>query len=199
MEKSKTAEAYYATEHHYQDAIVHLRKLAQNTEAVETCKWGMPVHTINKKNVFGICRFKEFFGIWFYQGVFLKDPKKVLRNAQEGKTRAMRHWNFTSIDEIDDKGVMAYLREAIKNQKLGKEVKPTKKGTAFIMPSRLKEALENNPQLNASFNTFSPYKQKEFAEYIEEAKQEKTKLNRLKKILPMIKEGIGLNDAYRKN
>jgi len=66
MEKNKTADAYYAVEHHYQEAIVHLRTLAKTTEAVETCKWGMPVYTINNKNVFGICRFKAFFGIWFY-------------------------------------------------------------------------------------------------------------------------------------
>ena len=199
MEKNKTADAYYATGHHYQEAIVHLRNLAKTTEAIETCKWGMPVYTINNKNVFGICRFKAFFGVWFYQGVFLKDPKGVLRNAQEGKTKAMRHWNFTSIEEIDDEGVLAYINEAIENQKLGKEIRPEKKGAAYAMPSQLKEALEKNSKLHTSFKAFSPYKQKEFAEYINEAKQEKTKRNRLEKILRMIEKGVGLNDAYRKS
>ena len=197
MEKNKTADAYYATEHQYKEAIAHLRTLAKTTEAIETCKWGMPVYTINNKNVFGICRFKAFFGIWFYQGVFLKDPKGVLRNAQEGKTKAMRHWNFRSLEEIDDKGVLAYIHEAIENQKLGKEVKPEKKNASFFMPSQLKEALRKDAGLQKAFKGFSPYKQKEFAEYINEAKQEKTKFNRLQKILPMIEKGIGLNDAYR--
>lgn len=198
MEKNKTADAYYATEHHFKEAITHLRKLAKSTEALETCKWGMPVYTIDNKNVFGICRFKAFFGIWFYQGVFLKDPKNVLSNAQEGKTKAMRHWNFTSQEEIDDKSVFAYMGEAIENQKKGKEIKPEKKNATFSMPLELRKVFEKDAKLHEAFKGFSRYKQKEFAEYINEAKQEKTKLRRLEKILPLIKDGRGLNDAYRK-
>ncbi|WP_236458895.1 MULTISPECIES: YdeI/OmpD-associated family protein [Flavobacterium] len=34
-------------------------------------------------------------------------------------------------------------------------------------------------------------------EYIETAKQEKTKLSRLEKIKPMIMKNIGLNDKYK--
>ncbi|WP_325262934.1 YdeI/OmpD-associated family protein, partial [Flavobacterium sp.] len=44
---------------------------------------------------------------------------------------------------------------------------------------------------------FSPYKQKEFIEYIESAKREETKLTRIEKIKPMILDNIGLNDKYR--
>lgn len=197
MEKNKTAEAYYQIPHHFQEGILHLRTLAKKTEAVEMCKWGMPVYTIKNKNVFGICRFKDFFGIWFYNGVFLKDPKGVLRNAQEGKTKAMRHWNFNDLAQVDDEGVLAYMKEAIENQKAGKEMKPEKKSTAFEIPQLLSEALKKEGDLQNAFDAFSPYKQKEFAEYIHTAKQEKTKLRRLEKILPMIKAGKGLNDSYR--
>ncbi|WP_245625567.1 YdeI/OmpD-associated family protein [Flagellimonas eckloniae] len=42
-----------------------------------------------------------------------------------------------------------------------------------------------------------PTSKKEYCEYINEAKQEKTKIKRLEKIIPMIEKGIGLNDAYR--
>lgn len=197
MKRNKTAEDYYAEEHHFKAAIAQLRILAKQTEAIETCKWGMPVYTIANKNVFGICRFKGFFGVWFYQGVFLKDTKGVLRNAQEGKTRAMRHWNFTSIDEIDSEGVLEYLNEAIENQKQGKMVKPAKKDASFEMPPLLRSVFEKDPKMYTLFSQLSPYKQKEFAEYIATAKQEKTKENRLKKILPLIEKGIGLNDAYK--
>ena len=40
-------------------------------------------------------------------------------------------------------------------------------------------------------------KKREFSEYIITAKQEATKIKRLEKIVPMIREGIGLNDRYR--
>jgi uncharacterized protein YdeI (YjbR/CyaY-like superfamily) len=54
-----------------------------------------------------------------------------------------------------------------------------------------------NKQLDNTFYDLSKGKQKEFATYISEAKQEKTKLNRLTKIIPLILEGKGLNDKYR--
>lgn len=199
MEKNKTAEDYFKQENQFKDAILKLRDIALKTEAVETCKWGIPVYTISKKNVFGICRFKDFFGVWFFNGVFLKDPKKVLRNAQKGKTKAMRHWNFTKIEEIDTDGVLAYMKEAIANQKLGKVVLPQKKSSSFKIPELLQIELDSLPELKDAFETFSTFKQKEFCEYISQAKQEKTKLRRLAKIIPLILSGTGLNDAYRKS
>lgn len=197
MKKPKTAALYYDTPHHFKTAIAQLRLLAQGTDAVECCKWGMPVYTIANKNVFGICRFKDFFGVWFFQGVFLKDPKKVLRNAQEGKTKAMRHWNFSSEEAIDPKGVLAYMQEAIANQKAGKTLQPTPTSKQHQIPLLLQQALDQKPDLAKAFNAFTPYKQKEFSEFIADAKRESTKVKRLAKILPMIAKGIGLNDAYR--
>ena len=197
MEKNKTADEYYSREHHFQDEILYLRELALKTEAEETCKWGMPVYTINNKNVFGICRFKNFFGIWFYNGALMSDPKKVLRNAQEGKTKAMRHWNFTAKEEIDEKGVMNYIKEAIANQKAGKVLAPSKPNKKVAIPELLQQKLQADAKLKTSFESFSPYKQKEFCEYVAEAKQEATKLRRLDKVLPMIFDGVGLNDKYR--
>jgi uncharacterized protein YdeI (YjbR/CyaY-like superfamily) len=43
----------------------------------------------------------------------------------------------------------------------------------------------------------TPGKQREYAEYIAEAKQAATKERRLEKILPMIAAGGGLNDKYK--
>lgn len=197
MERFKSAEEYYAVEHQFKSAIGTLRKLAQKTEAVETCKWGIPVYTINNKNVFGICRFKSHFGVWFYNGAFMDDPKKVLRNAQEGKTKGMRHWKFDTEAEIDESGVLDYLHDAIQKQKEGKVLAPTKPSKKVEVPALLKNAITKDGAVKSKFEAFSPYKQKEFCEYIAEAKQEKTKLRRLEKILPMIRDGIGLNDTYR--
>ena len=61
----------------------------------------------------------------------------------------------------------------------------------------LQNELDRNSELNDKFNTFSPYKQREFIEYIITAKQEKTQISRLEKIIPMILEDRGLNDKYR--
>jgi uncharacterized protein YdeI (YjbR/CyaY-like superfamily) len=188
-------EAFYAKERPFKEGIGILRELALQTELEETVKWGAPVYTLNNKNIFGIIAFKSYFGIWFFNGCFMTDPEKVLENAQEGKTKAMRHWKFQSAHEIPPKKVMAYIKEAIENQKQGKEWVPerTKK---TIIPSELKAALKKDPSLQASFKSLAPYKQREYCEYIETAKQNRTKQARLQKILPMILEGYGFNDKY---
>lgn len=196
MEKAKKLETYYEKEHPFKDGIARLRELALQSGAQEDFKWSIPVYTLNGKNVFGICKFKSYFGVWFFNGVFLKDPKKVLENAQEGKTKGMRHWKFNSLEELDEKGVFTYMLESLENQEKGLEVKAEKTSKVFI-PGQLQAALDRNKALQSSFEKFTPYKQKEFCEYIAEAKQEATKLRRLEKILPLIEKGVGLNDGYR--
>ena len=66
-----------------------------------------------------------------------------------------------------------------------------------IIPEILQNELDKNRELLAKFNEFSPYKQREFIEHITSAKQEKTQMARLEKIIPMILEEKGLNDKYR--
>lgn len=177
------------------DELELLKSIINTTELVETTKWGGPAYTINGKNVLGIGGFKDYFTIWFFKGVFLKDEKGVLVNAQEGVTKSLRQWRFASAAEVDKKLVLQYINEAIENEKAGLAIKPEKK--AFIIPERLQKELESSSNLSEAFAKFTPYKQKEFAEFIESAKREETQLARLEKIKPMIREGIGLHDKYR--
>lgn len=198
MDTSEKVERYYTEEHHYKEAIGQLRDLALKTGLEETFKWMFPTYTLKGKNILSICKFKNHFGIWFFNGVFLRDEKNILKNAQEGKTQAMRHWKFKSTEEIDKIGVMAYMNEAIENQKNGRVFIPIKKKTTKKpIPQLLIDALLNKIDASKAFKKLSLYNQNEYAEYIAAAKQEKTKLSRLEKIIPMIIEGKGLNDKYR--
>lgn len=190
-------EAYFAKEQPFKEGITALREIALKTKMGESLKWDSPVYTVNGKNVLGILAFKKHFGIWFFNGVFLSDPKNVLRNAQEGKTKAMRHWKFTSNDAIDQDGVRAYIEEAIENQKKGLVLKSEKKSEKAVVPDALNYALNSNKSLKDKFAALSPGKQREYCEYISSAKLEKTRLSRLEKIKPMILDGAGLNDMYR--
>jgi uncharacterized protein YdeI (YjbR/CyaY-like superfamily) len=193
-----SADDYFEKDCVFKDGIELLRTLALSTEMEEHKKWGAPVYTVGNKNVLGILAFKNHFALWFFNGVYLRDPEAVLENAQEGKTKAMRHWKFRSADEIDKNLVLAYIQEAIENQKRGLALKPDRKKNT-VVPDLLKEALAQNNRLNEQFWALSPYKQREYCEYIETAKQQKTKLTRLEKIIPMIELGIGLSDKYRKS
>ncbi len=199
MEKAGKIERYFSEEHHFKEAISVLRDLVLKTKMEETFKWMFPTYTFNGKNVIALCKFKNHFGIWFFNGVFLSDPYRVLENAQEGKTQAMRHWKFKSKDEINTKKVLGYIHEAIENQKRGLKLIPKKTGPIqVIIPELLKDALKRDAAAKRAFEKLSPYNRKEYSEYIANAKQEKTKLTRLEKILPMIARDEGLNDKYKK-
>lgn len=199
MDKQEKLTHFYNETHQFQNGVATLRKLALSCELIETYKWNFPTYTIDNKNIIAICKFKSHFGIWFFNGVFLKDPKNVLENAQEGKTKAMRHWKFHKITDINEQDVTAYIVEAIENQKKGLQLKVSKKPkTKIVIPEHLAIMLENNEDIKAAFNNLTYSKQKDYAEYIATAKQEKTKLSRLEKIVPLILNGKGLNDIYRK-
>lgn len=178
------------------EEIGRLREIVHKTELVETIKWGGKVYTINNKNVLGIGGFKNYFTLWFWNGVFLKDEAKVLVNTNEGVTKGLRQWRFTSVKDIDEKLILHYINEAIANEKAGLSIKPEKKEA--MKCEILEKELATNPELNQAFQKFTPFKQKEYWEYMATAKQEKTKLTRLEKIKSLIMEGKGLNDKYRK-
>jgi len=195
MQQYKTVDHFIARQVDWHNELVLLRKLMNATEMQETTKWGIPVYTINGKNVLGIGAFKAYVGIWFYQGVFLKDEKNILINAQEGKTKGMRQWRFNSINDIDQKLISDYVTEAIANQKAGKEIKPEKK--PLVIPKELAELMASEHLVAEHFEKLSLSNKRDYAEYISEAKREATKHARLAKIKPMISQGIGLNDKYK--
>lgn len=197
MKKVHSVEEYIESNSHYGEALVVLRDIITKTELEETLKWSAPVYTLNGKNVVGLGAFKNHFGIWFFNGVFLKDEHNLLINAQENKTKALRQMRFKSIEDIDKNLVLAYVKEAIENQKLGKEIKPTRNTKAIEIPDELNQVLKSQSDVNKAFNALTPGKQREYCAHIADAKREATKLSRIEKIIPMILNGVGLHDKYK--
>lgn len=175
--------------------VLSLRAILKETELEEKLKWGMPTYCLDGENIVGLGSFKAYAGLWFFNGSFLSDSANVLYNAQNGKTKAMRQWRFSSLAELDKSLIKKYLQEAIQNQKEGRELVPERK--EFFMSDELKKELLSNENLRNAFENLTEGKQKEYAEYIQSAKREETKQSRIKKIIPMIEKGIGLNDKYR--
>lgn len=194
MESSKATQIWDKNDS-WLEELEFLKSIIVKTELEETSKWGGIVYVLNGKNVIGIGGFKNYFAIWFFNGVLLEDKKKLLVNAQEGVTKALRQWRFKSKEEVNEGDVLNYIKEAIENEKRGKTSKPEKKMP--ILSEFFQKELIANPELAAAFQKFSAYKQYEFMEYIESAKREETKRSRIDKIIPMILDSIGLNDKYR--
>lgn len=190
-------DTYFEKESPFREGINHIRAIVQDTELQEDWKWNIPCYTVQGRNVMGIASFKNHFGIWFFQGVFLEDKKKLLRNAQDGKTKAMRSLHYESIEAIDSDILKAYILEAIQNAKDGKEIRPDRSKKEVHIPAELESAFAKAENLKTAFQTLTPGKQREYTEHIGGAKQETTRLRRLEKCIPMILEGIGLNDKYK--
>jgi len=178
------------------DEVMMLRDIILTTGLKEEIKWGGPIYTLDGKNVLAIGGFKNFFTIWFHNGAFLKDPEKVLVNASEGRTRGLRQWRFTSKNEIKPALIKKYILEAIANEKAGLKIKPEKKPLPAI-PAEYQAAFKKDKALKEAFSKLTPGKQREYLEYVLEAKTEETRIRRVQKGIPNIKAGIGLNDKYR--
>ena len=196
MHRAKSVDEYIKSHPERATALKKLRKILKSTELKETVKWGGPCYTVDGKNVVGLGAFQSYVGLWFHQGVFLSDPDKVLINAQEGTTRALRQWRFASATAIVSGKVKAYLREAIENQKQGKAIKADR-SKPVVIPPELKAALGKKAKAKKAFAALTRGRQREYAEHIASAKRAETKTLRLAKILPMIAGGGGLHDKYR--
>lgn len=193
----KSVDEYIERFPKWEEQLTQLRQMLLSTGLEETLKWGAPAYMINGKNVVGMSGFKNHYGLWFFQGALLKENTALLVNAQEEKTKAMRQMRFEESDEPDTETIRKYVLEAIQNQREGKEIKADRSEKTLDMPADLAAALTNDTALRESFEKLTPGKQREYASHISEAKREATRLARLEKILPMIKEGKGLYDKYK--
>ena len=199
MNTNSSVDEYIMTTRKWREALILLREIVLSLPMAETLKWGRPQYTFEGKNVLGISAFKSYVGLWFMQGALLKDEHNKLFNAQEGVTKALRQWRFTSLEEIqnDAEIIREYLDEAISNQQKGLEIK-SEKSKRFTIPDELAACLKTDDDLRQAFESFTMAKQREFSEYLHEAKRAETRQKRLKKICLMIKERISLNDKYKK-
>jgi len=199
MRKAASVDEYISSGGDWKESLILLQEIFASTPLEETIKWGMPVYTLKGKNIAGFSAFKSWTGIWFYQGVFLKDSAGKLINAQEGLTKGLRQWRFSSADEIQSYRslILSYLDEAIQNQKDGKEIK-AQRNKPIAIPEELKLAFRNKPGLKDQFEALSLSKRRAYAEHIGSAKREETRQQRMEQAIPMILEGIGRNDKYTK-
>ena len=196
MKNAKSVDDYIIEEKRWRAELKALREILLATRLEETVKWGAPCYTYKGKNVVALAGFKDWFVLWFHQGANLNDEKKVLINAQDGKTKALRQWRMMSAKEIKPSVIKAYVNEAIAVVEDGREIKPDRAKRLVVGPE-LRAALRKDKTADVAFKALRPGVKREYADYITDAKQAATKDRRIAKILPMIKKGVGLNDKYK--
>ncbi|MCS5547156.1 MAG: hypothetical protein NZ867_10185, partial [SAR324 cluster bacterium] len=88
-----------------------------------------------------------------------------INKCSGGRTKALRQWRFSSVDEIEPELIKAYIDEAINNQQAGKTIKPAK-NKPLILHELLADVLQEKPKLKGCYQQFSLSKQREFADYL---------------------------------
>ncbi|MFC2089479.1 YdeI family protein [Bacteroidota bacterium] len=193
-----SVDAYILSKENWQPALNMLREIMHALNMEETVKWGGPVYCLDGKNVIGVGAFKHHVAILFYQGVFLKDKAGILYTADEGETRSLRQWRFSSADEIEANLdlILEYVKEAIENSRQGKVLKPSR-NRKYTVPEELKDAFHNDPDLKKAFELLSNSKRRDYCIYIGQAKMSETRHRRLQKVILLIRDGKGLMDQYQ--
>jgi uncharacterized protein YdeI (YjbR/CyaY-like superfamily) len=181
----------------WQGLFAKIRQACLRAGLTETIKWGVPVYTAHGQNIVGIAPFKRWIAVWFYQGVFINDTANILINASEGNTKGLRQWRLEQDADYHEEVLLNYLQQAITNAAQGKSIKPSP-SREVVIPPELQQALAENEALASAFAKFSPAHQREYAQYIAEAKREETRMKRLEKTIHMILSNTGLHDKYKK-
>ena len=170
--------------------IAAMRRVLAAFAMTEECKWGKPTYTVDGKNIVIMQGFKEYFGLGFFQGALLKDPRKVL--VQLGQQHAGRVMKFTSAKDITAKAatIKAYVREAMAIEKAGLRME-RRKTSDFPVPEELTERFRKDPPFRRAFEALTPGRQRGYLYHFAAAKQSATRVARIEKARPAILEGRG--------
>jgi uncharacterized protein YdeI (YjbR/CyaY-like superfamily) len=185
---------FFDKETKWQEEYSALRTIVLGCGLTEELKWGCPCYTFNGNNIVLIHGFKDYCALLFHKGVLLHDEDDILIQQTEN-VQSARQLRFTSNKEIAEmeKTIKAYIFEAIEVEKAGLEV-PMKKTKEFDIPDEFQEKLDEIPELKTAFDALTPGRQRGYLLYFSGAKQSKTRKRRVKKYIPQILDGKGLND-----
>ncbi|SFF41808.1 YdeI/OmpD-associated family protein [Thermoflexibacter ruber] len=178
-------------------ALELLRQIVLETGLTEEIKWGVPVYTMNGKNIVTVNALKDSANIGFYKGVLLSDKNKIL--SQQGKNmQSDRIVKFTKVEDIEKlKDVLkSYILEAVEIEKSGKRVE-FKKNPEPI-PEELLQAFEDDPAFKKAFYALTAGRQRGYIIHFSQPKQSQTRIGRIEKYKEQIFNGVGLHDKYNR-
>ncbi|MBS1527331.1 MAG: YdeI/OmpD-associated family protein [Bacteroidetes bacterium] len=178
----------------WQEEYEKLRAICLSCGLTEELKWGQPCYTFGKGNIVLIHGFNEYCALLFFKGVLLKDPEGVLIQQTEN-VQVPRQMRFTGLLQIVQQEAItrAYIHEAIEVEKLGLKAE-LKKTSDFPTAEEFQHKLDAIPALKKAFESLTPGRQRGYLLYFSQAKQAKTRQERVEKYIPQILAGKGLDD-----
>ena len=165
----------------------HIRKRvhAAAPEAEETLKWGAPSFTVDGKILLMMAAFKAHAALNFWRGQEIGDgAPKAGAMGQFGKLASVA--DLPSDAEFD-----ALVREAAalaRTAPAPRKVKHAPKPAPGLHPE-FAAALAKNPQAKAVLDGFPPSAQRDYFEWVSEAKQDATRAKRIATAVEWLSEG----------
>lgn len=162
-------------------------------EVEEAIKWSCP-HFMYKGMLCGMAAFKQHctFGFWKSGLIVDKDGNKA--EAAWGQLGRL-----TAISDLPPKKVLiSYIKQAKKLNDDGVKApaKAKMKKPPPVVPEILRNALAKNAKAKATFEGLSPSHQREYVEWITEAKTEPTRERRVATAIEWLAEGKSRNWKY---
>lgn len=185
---------WFAKAKNWQDEIARLREILLECDLAEESKWGKPTYTLDGANIVLIMPLKETCTLLFIKGALLDDPKDIL--VQAGKeSQAQRQMRFTSAAQISKMKatIKGYVKKAIEAEQSGAKIE-YKKSADLVYPEEFQRRLDRNTALREAFFALTPGRQRQYHLHFTGAKLPATREARVEKAIPLILDGLGLND-----
>jgi uncharacterized protein YdeI (YjbR/CyaY-like superfamily) len=172
--------------------LTHLRAAvhAACPEAEETLKWSRPHFMLDGKILAGMSAFKAHcaFGMW-------------RREAVEDDRSGQGMGQFGRIESVKDLPPLAALKQQLKQaaELIRAGTRPALKRAPrprLEAPPELLTALKANAAARRHFEAFAPSKQRDYVEWILEAKREETREKRIAQAVEWLAEGKSRHWKY---
>lgn len=162
-------------------------------EVREVLKWSHPFFN-HGGPVANMAAFNEHVSFGFWKQKLMKQPHRIFKNVADGDRARLK-----SIAELaPDKVIIAAIQEAIQLNGAGvKQPRPKSASKPTLAPpDYFLAALRKKKGAVAVFEAFSPSAQREYVEWLLNAKQDATRERRLATAVEWIAEGKSRNWKY---
>ena len=164
---------------------VRARVHAVVPDVVETLKWSAPGFTLDGKILLMMAAFKQHAALNFWRG-------QEIRGGDASRDAMGQFGKLTSVDDLpSDRELDVLIREAATLAKTAPAPRKTKHAPkpAPQMHPDFARALAGNAKAKAVLDGFSPSAQRDYLEWISEAKHDATRAKRIATAVEWLAEG----------
>ncbi len=184
-----------------QPILIYLQSVVHKAcpEVEEQLKWSFPNFIYKGKILCYMSSFKEHCSFGFWLAPMMADPDKIFNVSNEENTGMGQFGKLKSIKDLpSEKILIKYIKQAMRliDDGVSLPKKSSKESKPILIPSIVINAFKKDLLAKNNFEKMSPSHQREYIEWIDEAKQESTKQRRVMQMMEWLKESKSRNWKY---